>query len=308
MKAVVVEDSEVMQNMLRETLERLGIATILVQTPEEGAAAIAKEHPNLVVLDVAVAGGTGMTLLDRLQPEGGEHASALFRRLQRDEGPGVVVLRENADRTPDGSLLVRADLVKPFTKQALLAALEAAVPHDKEVRQAIRTDGAATLTAANPEVELERRGLSFGESYVFFQEKSKAVHAAVLAYSRAGYGIMLVTAGRAKVARERFGLDKDAVVFSLSASMQRGSSYPLGTLIDQAWKFIADVDHPVVAIDDLDNIIEHCGLDRTFEALHEILAQRREERFTLLVSVDGESLTRKDQDLLTEMMTLYTEE
>lgn len=297
-----------MQNMLRETLEGLGATAIFVQTPEEGVAVIAKEHPNLVVLDVAVAGSTGMTLLDQLQPEGGEHASALFRRLQRDGGPGVVVLRENADRIPDGSLLVRADLVKPFTEQALLAALAAAVPHDKAVKRALHAEDAATLEAADPEVELQRRGLSFGESYVFFQENSKAIHAAVLAYSRAGYGIMLVTAGRAKVARERFGLDKDTVVFSLSAATQRGSGYPLGTLIGQARKFIADVDHPVVAIDDLDNIIEHCGLDRTFAALHEILALRREERFTLLVSVDGESLTRKDQGLLTEMMTLYTEE
>jgi two-component system KDP operon response regulator KdpE len=124
-------------------------------------------------------------------------------------------------------------------------------------------------------------------------------------FSNAGYDMLLVTHLRAKVAREKFGLDKGAEVFTLS-----GSNYPLGTMITVVQDFLSKNKYPLVAIGDLDIIIEHCGLDMTMRAIQQMLSLRktRSTKFTVLVSVDGNLLTQNVRGLLTGMMTEYNRE
>ena len=302
-KALIVEDSEAMQTMLQESLAAVAVTADIVQNAEEAKHFIQTHSVDLVVLDAASGGNTGLTLLDKLKPEGGDKAGRSNRRQQLELGPAIVVLREKSDLAPAGNILVMADLVKPFTGEELRAAFAAAAPHDKKIQAAVSP--VSYEPAADPESELGRRNLSYGESYVFFSENPKPAYEALEVFSRGGYSVLLVTAGRAKVARERFGLDKGAEIFTLSDTAESKWTYPLGTLIATVKDFLDKADHPVLAIDDLDAIIERTGLDLAFTAVHEILGLRNDYRFTLLVAVDGDSLSRKDRELLGEMMIVY---
>ena len=147
----------------------------------------------------------------------------------------------------------------------------------------------------NPEVELARRGVTYGESYIFFEERPIVIQQTVQVFANAGYDMMLVTSARAKVARERFGLDKAAEVFT------RFRIFFSGAFFD----FIMTNKAPLVSIGDLDNIIEHCGVDMTLRAVQQIVSMRKKKTFTLLISVDGSLLTQNVRNLLTGMMTEY---
>ncbi len=115
--------------------------------------------------------------------------------------------------------------------------------------------------------------------------------------------MLLLTPARAKVARERFGLDLGAEVFTLN-----GPRYPIGTMIETVKDFVRSKRLPLVAIGDLDNIIQQCGMDITLRAIRQILSFRDDKtRFTLLVSVDETLLTANIRDLLVGMMTDYKE-
>ena len=69
--------------------------------------------------------------------------------------------------------------------------------------------------------------------------------------------------------------------------------------------FIMSNKAPLVSIGDLDNIIEHCGVDMTLRAVQQIVSMRKKKTFTLLISVDGSLLTQNVRNLLTGMMTEY---
>ncbi len=300
MKALIIEDREGMRNMLTDVLGKNGMEHIFADTPEEAMDAVRTESDRLmIILDTAVSGGTGMSFLNDLEAWETEPESKRVRRQRAENGPAVIVIRGSTESVPESCIFVKAELVKPFSSADLVNALNAALPKEKRIEN---SDSGRRMT--NPNDELVRRGISFGESYVFFQENPRTVLEIMQAFSMAGYSIFLITASRAKVARERFGLDKGAGVYTL-----KGSFYPLGTMIGEVRKFIENSGYPVVALDDLDDIIDHCGTDRTFTALKEILAIRNEKhRFTFLTSVDGDVLRKNERDVLTNMMTLYKEE
>ena len=300
MKALIIEDREGMKTMLMDVLEKNGIEHTAVNTVEEAMATIQadKDH-RIVILDTAVSDGTGMSFIDDLESWEAEPESKKGRRQRAENGPAIIVIRNSTESVPESCIFVKAELVKPFTTSMLVDAINAALPKDKRIVDADRG-----RMMANPNDELVRRGITYGESYVFFQENPRTVLDIMQTFSMAGYDMLLITASRAKVARERFGLDKGAEVYTL-----KGNFYPLGTMIDMVRGFIEGSRYPVVALDDLDNIIDHCGIDRTFVALKEILALRGEKhKFTFLASVDGEVLKKNERAVLTSMMTLYKEE
>lgn len=262
MKALIIEDREGMKTMLMDVLEKNGIEHTAVNTVEEAMATIQtdKDH-RIVILDTAVSDGTGMSFIDDLESWEAEPESKKGRRQRAENGPAIIVIRNSTESVPESCIFVKAELVKPFTTSMLVDAINAALPKDKRIVDADRG-----RMMANPNDELVRRGITYGESYVFFQENPRTVLDIMQTFSMAGYDMLLITASRAKVARERFGLDKGAEVYTL-----KGNFYPLGTMIDMVRGFIEGSRYPVVALDDLDNIIDHCGIDRTFVALKEIL-------------------------------------
>ena len=188
----------------------------------------------------------------------------------------------------------------PFDEVQLVAALEKAMPKGERL-----PDPAMEWnhSVSDPESDLNNRDIVFGESYVFFQQGPNTIRQVMGSFARAGYPILLITAGRAKVARERFGLDRGAEVFTLS-----GNSYPLGTMVDRVRAFVEGHEQPVIAIDDLDNVIEHNGTQRDLRQVQHVLSMKTVARLTLLVSVDGDLLPENVRGLLSSMMVRYSKE
>ena len=302
MKALVIEDRTTMSQMFCGILEKFGIEHKLSTTVSDALEEMASYKPQIVILDSSVDRGTGMSFISAVTPVEEEKESRKERKKKIEDGPGILVIRTIYETVPTDCPFVKASLVRPFTAQQLTESIKAIVPKDKraEAPQLYKE-----IQASNPEVELQRRGITYGESYVFFEERPVVIHQVMQIFSNAGYDMLLVTHLRAKVAREKFGLDKGAEVFTLS-----GSNYPLGTMITAVQDFLSKNKYPLVAIGDLDIIIEHCGLDMTMRAIQQMLSLRktRSTKFTVLVSVDGNLLTQNVRGLLTGMMTEYNRE
>jgi two-component system KDP operon response regulator KdpE len=302
LKALVIEDRTTMSQMFCGILEKFGIEHKLSTTVSDALEEMTAYKPQIVILDSSVDRGTGMSFISAVTPVEEEKESRKERKKKIEDGPGILVIRTIYETVPTDCPFVKASLVRPFTAQQLTESIKAIVPKDKraEAPQLYKE-----IQASNPEVELQRRGITYGESYVFFEERPVVIHQVMQIFSNAGYDMLLVTHLRAKVAREKFGLDKGAEVFTLS-----GSNYPLGTMITAVQDFLSKNKYPLVAIGDLDIIIEHCGLDMTMRAIQQMLSLRktRSTKFTVLVSVDGNLLTQNVRGLLTGMMTEYNRE
>ena len=315
-----------MEQMFCGTLEKFGFETKVSTTVDEAIEDNRTFRPDMVILDSSIENGSGMKYLAAQTPVEEENETRKERK-KKMEGPPILVVRTVYEVVPTDCPFVKASLVRPFTTEQLLDSvrelisredIEKAVSSKRSFKkkdsasdvEAISDESKKRLSrlyegahAIDPKVELERMGLFYGESYVFFEEQPIVIHQAVQAFANAGMDMFLLTPVRAKVARERFGLDIGAEVFTLS-----GSRYPIGTMIEAVENFVRTKKLPLVAIGDLDNMIQQCGIDITLRAIRQILSFREDKiRFTLLVSVDDNLLPANIRNLLVEMMTEYKE-
>ena len=286
-----------MSQMFCGVIEKFGIETKVSTKLSDALEDLETYKPNIVILDTSVEKGTGLSFVSMITPLEEEKESRKERRKKIEGGPGMLVIRTVYEVVPSDCPFVKATLVRPFTAEQLTESIKQIIPKERK-KEAPKLFTEAE--AVNPEVELTRRGITYGESYVFFEERPIIIQQTVQVFANAGYDMMLVTSARAKVARERFGLDKGADVFTLT-----GENFPLGKMIKSVQDFINERKAPLVAIGDLDNIIEHCGVDMTLRAIQQIVSFRKKKTYTLLISVDGGLLTQNVRNLLTEMMTEY---
>lgn len=326
LRALVIEDRKAMEQMFCGTLEKFGFETKVSHTVAEAIEDNHTYHPDFLILDSSIDGGNGMEFLAAQTPIEEENETRRERK-KKMEGAPILVIRTVYEDVPTDCPFVKASLVRPFTTEQLVGCIKELVSKEdieKEIsgkreskKGALPEDTAtsdeskkrlsrlyADAPAIDPRVELARMGMAYGESYVFFEEHPIVIHQAVQIFANAGYDMFLLTPVRAKVARERFGLDIGAEVFTLS-----GTRYPIGTMIEAVKEFVRTKRLPLVAIGDLDNIIQQCGIDITLRAIRQILSFRDDRtRFTLLVSVDETLLTANIRNLLVEMMTEYKED
>ncbi len=290
-----------MAQMFGGILEKFGIEHKVVATTAAALEEMDTYKPQLVLLDSSVDNGEGMKFITAITPVFEEKETRKERKRKLESGPGVLLVHTIYEQAPTDCPFLKSTLVRPFTSEQLTEAIKGLIPKDNkgEVPKLF-----AVQRTADPELELERMNLTYGESYVVFEERPIVIHQVMQVFANAGYDMLLLTHLRAKVAREKYGLDRGAEVFTL-----RGSTYPLGTMITAVQDFLKQKRKPLVAIGDLDNIIEHCGVDLTMSAIQQMLLLRKSMgKFTLLTSVDDDLLTDNVRKLLTEMMTEYDKE
>jgi CheY-like chemotaxis protein len=99
---LVVEDDEATRGFLVENLVADGFRAVGASSPGEGVRAIEVRRPSLVVLDLALEGGSGLDLLDRVR-----HADGLASRIDPDLP--VIVLTGR---------ISKADRVRSFARGA----------------------------------------------------------------------------------------------------------------------------------------------------------------------------------------------
>lgn len=300
MRALIIEDRDSMTGVICSILEKGGIETNVVRNIRAGLEEYNTNRYDIVILDTEVDDFRGMQFILEITPEYAPRQGRRDRVENAKRGPGVIVIRTVSERVPSDCPRVKAELVRPFTSKELEEAVAKAIPREADRFLEKFDRGEVSI---DPAVELRRLGISYGESYVFFSRKNDFIQEIMGTFAKAGYDMFLITASRPKVARDRFGLDRDAEVFTLS-----GNEYKLGSMIESVKLFIARTEHPVVALDDLDNVIEHSSMDRTVTALSEILSTKKKTGFTFLTSVDGELLTQNIKNILRDLMVEYKKE
>jgi DNA-binding response OmpR family regulator len=118
---LVVEDDEATRAFLLENLAADGFRVAGATSAGEGLRAIEVRRPSLVVLDLALEGGSGLDLLDRVR-----HADGLASRIDPDL-PVIVLTGRAAEADRVRSFARGADdhLCKPFLYAELLARVRA---------------------------------------------------------------------------------------------------------------------------------------------------------------------------------------
>ena len=120
-KILVVEDDDATRAFLLENLTADGFRVAGATSAGEGVRAIEVRRPSLVVLDLALEGGSGLDLLDRVR-----HADGLASRIDPDL-PVIVLSGRVAEADRVRSFARGADdhVCKPFLYEELLARMRA---------------------------------------------------------------------------------------------------------------------------------------------------------------------------------------
>jgi two-component system, OmpR family, phosphate regulon response regulator PhoB len=109
---LVVEDTAAMRNIERMVLERAGYNVIEASTVPEAIALLETMRPDLALLDINVAGGSGFDVV-----------RAIRTKYANPEVP-VIILSGSRFETET----VQAHLLKPITKPELLDNVRALLP------------------------------------------------------------------------------------------------------------------------------------------------------------------------------------
>src|SRR5215204_6216204 len=148
---LVVEDDEATRAFLLDNLKADGFRVAGATSPGEGVRAIEVRRPSLVVLDIALEGGSGLDLLDRVR-----HADGLASRIDPDL-PVIVLSGRTADADRVRSFARGADdhLNKPFLYQELLARVRAVLRRaEGRRRQGLLRVGELTVDPSTRAVRL----------------------------------------------------------------------------------------------------------------------------------------------------------
>jgi DNA-binding response OmpR family regulator len=118
---LVVEDDHATREFLADNLAADGFSVSTASEPAEAVRAIELRRPDLVLLDLLLAGGSGLTVLDRVRAAGGTDT-----RLDPDV-PVIVVSARAAEVDRVRGLQRGADdyLAKPFSYPELVARVRA---------------------------------------------------------------------------------------------------------------------------------------------------------------------------------------
>jgi len=117
---LVVDDDPHVRRFLRATLTGHGHVVFEATTVAEAIAAIAEHHPAIVLLDLGLPDGDGLTVLRSVRPDSKVPVIVLSARGQ--EGDKVAALDSGADDY----------LTKPFGTGELMARIRVALRHVTE--------------------------------------------------------------------------------------------------------------------------------------------------------------------------------
>jgi two-component system response regulator ResD len=130
---LVVDDEPTITHVVSRYLERAGYSTCVAGDGLEALGVAAREHPDLVVLDLMLPGLDGLEVMRRLQER--EPVSVILLTAKGDTTDRIAGLRKGADDY----------VVKPFLPAELVARVDAVLRrierHQEEVEEPIAFDG-----------------------------------------------------------------------------------------------------------------------------------------------------------------------
>ena len=294
MRILIADDNVALQEVLAEVVSDAGHTVEVTSSTDGALSSIGSFHPDAILLDIDMQKGRGITLLDEMQNSTPPIAVP------------VIIIRSWNRQIPQDSSLVRGHIDKPFTSQEVLEGIERTQAADASAGDPA---AAAKPAAAGPKTSkttLAEKGVSFGRSYVLFQNTPDAVHDLISMFDREGYDVLIVTAKKKKTIIERFRNNRiRTLTMKIKLLGGRFNIYGLGTMMDEVDEFITESARPVVAFDDLNIMIDRNGMNSVLTAIHQSVTKKYDKDRTFLVSVNPNGFTTKDKEILLNHMTYH---
>lgn len=267
MKVLFLEDNESVATAVKEGLSESKIDVTVADTISNALNILSEGDYGAILVDANTESGRAMDIVDKVEVI--RDPGKFFWARDPKQIP-VVVIRHSGQTVPSDTQVIKGAVDYPFSTKTLEGMLKSVTGEGD----------APEPKPEGPEAVLDRMNMVPGGAYVVVSDKSNAIRKAVKSYSDSGTDLLLFTASPAKVAKDRMGLDLgvEVIVFS-------GQEYALGSNLAAFREYIRSAESPVVVIDDLRDVIAHCGLDRTMMFLSEIAAARADYKFTFLTTV-----------------------
>jgi CheY-like chemotaxis protein len=295
MKILIVDDNIAIQEILSEILTVDGNEIEVAGSFDDVLAKEGSFKPELIILDSILEGDNGLKILDMIP------ANPDLR---------VLVLTANKDKLPKDTPYICGYVQKPFKSSEILAKVREVSDSIDAKKNKNKTKRFRFRLFSKPEpAKVENDiGVRFGKSYVIYEDEPEAVYKVAGSLLSKGNDLLIVTSSRVKSVTERF---RDGNVRVLGMSVKPTMGYvgisKLGTLMGEITQFTDAVEHPVVVIDSLEQLISANGLNAILTMLYQIVNNGSNKASTLVVSVKESILTDKDKELFQHYMEVYTD-
>jgi CheY-like chemotaxis protein len=298
MKILIVDDNAAIQEILTEILEEAGHDTDVASTAAEAREKIRSFKPEAVLLDSVVNGEPGMKALEDI-PE--------------DAGIRAILLTTGKEQVPKDNPVIAGAVQKPFRSADILSKIDAiaggaAAQSQGDSLKGARRSRFSLFKKSLPEGTETGQdlGLKLGKSYIMFESRPNAVYRVAEFFRSKDCDVMIITTDKVKAVREAVK-DPEMKIVGLSLKPRGDNLHvaKMGTLMGVINDFIESSPRPVVAIDDLEVLVEINGLNAVLTMIHQIINRDGKKQSSLLVSAKEGPLTDKDRELLMTSMELY---
>ncbi|AIZ56287.1 regulator of RpoS [Candidatus Methanoplasma termitum] len=291
MHVLIVDDNAALQAVLAEVIADADNTVEVVSSADTAYPLIISHSHDVMIIDIDMHNGEGLALLNRMQST-----------VPPIDIP-VVVIRSKNKQIPQDISMIKGHIEKPFSSS--------------DVRREINKALAANAEANDPPQMLEekieetipesktfiQRKVPFGRSYVLFRSSPAAINDLIASFDNEGCDVLVVTTRKRKTITEWFRSDNvKALTMTVRLFGGRSSIYSLGSMIEEVDEFIRNGNRPVVAFDNLNEIINRNGMNSALTALHQMITKKYGKSVSFLVSVDPETFTAKDRGILLKQM------
>lgn len=294
MKILIVDDNIAIQEIIGEILSSDGFDIDKTSTVSEAIVKLRSFHPDIILLAFEVGGENGLRVLDS---------------LPKNSDVKVVILSKEKELVPDNIPFIKGSIQKPFKSS--------------EIIQLVRNISKDTGDKSNKDKNLITRlffkprqasadnisGAKFGKSYIIFEEEPVSVYKLAQYFAVKDYDVMVITVGKIRQINKKLKNDDGKAMSVLGLSVKSRIGYigtsKLGTVMDCIKRFIEEKSKPVIVFDNMGPIIDINGSNSVITMIHQILSDLAEKTSTLIISINENSLTDKDKELLLCDMERY---
>ena len=298
MKILIVDDNVAIQEIVRDVLSDEGYIIRTAGTIQEAITKTADFLPDVVILDSWVGDEEGL------------HYLTLLKEEVPEAEPKVVLLKNATELVPKDSPYIKASVDKPFKSTDIVSAirgLQDDEPREEPKEEKRRLFGFLRRKKKTDEEPPEMLDVSFGTSYVMFEQGSELAYRFVKHFDPEANDVMIVTTDRSKAVKERFSYGTMEVL-TLSSNGKAGSESirDIGTITSLVRAFMDQKDRPVVVFDKFGEVISADGINQSLLMLQQLISGKT-RMCTLAVSVDPSVLTDKDRDIILHNMVEFSE-
>ncbi len=298
MKILIVDDNVAIQEIVKDILSDEGYIIRTAGTIQEAITKTADFLPDVVVLDSLVGDEEGL------------HYLTLLKEEVPEAEPKVVLLKNATELVPKDSPYIKASVDKPFKSSDIVSAvrgLQDEEPREEPKVEKRRLFGFLRRKKKTDEEPPEMLDVSFGTSYVMFEQGSELAYRFVNHFDPEANDVMIVTTDRSKAVKERFSYGT-LEVLTLSSNGKAGSESigDIGTITSLVRAFMDQKERPVVVFDKFGEVISADGINQSLLMLQQLMSGKT-RMCTLAVSVDPSVLTDKDRDIILHNMVEYSE-